>query len=70
MCDGKLICPECGKTVHKCEWCGSDFASEDFIICVDGKHHFCSSDCFLEWLKDKFEEEHTVVETYVEEVFE
>ncbi|HDH44499.1 MAG TPA: hypothetical protein ENG66_03795 [Thermococcus sp.] len=63
----KVICPECGQRVKTCTNCGVEFIDGDFIICagIRGKH-FCSEECFLEWLKRRFEEKHTVVETYCE----
>jgi len=65
----KIICPECIMSVKKCYKCGCEFGGDDRIVCVGirGKH-FCSEECLSDFLMDKFEETHSVVYTYCEEV--
>jgi len=67
----KIICPECLQIVKTCTNCGAEFYDGAFIVCagIRGKH-FCSESCFIEFLKERFEKNHTVVETYCETVIE
>lgn len=49
-----LMCRNCEKDIDRCDYCGNRFASGDGIYCFNG-YHFCSFDCFTNWMAENEE---------------
>lgn len=48
-----LYCPECGKEVYSCDYCGWEFDEKSVIFCTP-YGHFCSEGCYFNYLKDEY----------------
>lgn len=65
----KNICPECGQKVKECYQSGWEFSDGEPVVCIGirGKH-FQNMEYLKDWLLEKFEDSHSVVGTYVEQI--
>jgi len=76
MTEKILLCNRCSEEgydgeVYRCDWCDSKFDEGDKILCFDNEYHFCSQDCFeqfvIERAWDDTEESEVVSEEYEED---
>lgn len=60
----RIFCSHCEEEIISCRQCGYEFEEGDTVICTS-EGHFCSWECFQEYMAEKYDATETI--TYAEE---